>query len=294
MIVTVAKGRKMNSDIRISITLTDHPKRRKLSELLKQESVGYLIDLWIAVAMRRPEGILTAWDETDIAFAARWRGDPKDFVSSLLSAGFIETNGKNYVLHNWYKHQPFIVDGKIRSEIYRENAKKRWEKKCRIANGDIDSNAISNANSYANHSKEKKSKEEYSKKEGCGEKTSVLSYLESLKDGVEYNPPSLNDYDYKAIIVLPYDDTDVCQNTLINIARIWIIYHQLFPFGTSLKGSEKKIRGLLADGWDYDDIIAKVKESKKIFNSKQTKFWELFPDKTEKPHNKPIYKFTKE
>ena len=125
----------MNTDIRLYVTFKGHRKRRRLRQLLGDNSTDYIIDLWLTVAQDRPEGVLTGWDNADVALAAGWEGDASVFVKALVSAGFLEQDGGVYSLHGWGEHQPWAVKAKERSEIGRQNAIARWDKCKPHANG---------------------------------------------------------------------------------------------------------------------------------------------------------------
>jgi len=72
----------MNSDIRLPVTFRDHPKKERLKRALKLRlgPADILTNFWITVSQNRPEGVLTGWDDTDIAIAAKWDRDPSELV----------------------------------------------------------------------------------------------------------------------------------------------------------------------------------------------------------------------
>jgi hypothetical protein len=125
----------VNTDIRLYVTFKGHRKRRRLRQLLGDNSTDYIIDLWLTVAQDRPEGVLSGWDDADVALAAGWEGDASVFVKALVSAGFLEQDGGVYRLHGWGEHQPWAVKAKERSEIGRQNANARWDRCKPHANG---------------------------------------------------------------------------------------------------------------------------------------------------------------
>ena len=130
----------MNSDIRISVSFKGHRKRMKLRKILGDRSDSYLIDLWITVSMDRPDGILTGWDESDIAVSCGWEKEPSEFVSALIQTGWLNKNENGcYSIHDWPDHQPWACNSKQRSETARKNIQKRWEAK-RKAGDDTNSN----------------------------------------------------------------------------------------------------------------------------------------------------------
>lgn len=111
----------MNTDIRIETTFKGHRKRRRLNEILQREATGYLLDLWITIAQERPSGVLTNWDEKDIALAAGWEGDAQQFVDALMQAKLLDVNGdKVFHPHDWEEHQPWVSGTTERREIARK------------------------------------------------------------------------------------------------------------------------------------------------------------------------------
>lgn len=118
----------MNSDIRLAISFRGHRKRKRLRLLLGPGSTDYLIDLWIAVAMSHPNGILYGMDETDIALDAGWEGEPHTLVQALLECGFLEKTAEGYALHDWADHQAYVIHAEKRKMQARKAASPRREK----------------------------------------------------------------------------------------------------------------------------------------------------------------------
>ena len=117
----------MNSDIRLAISFRGHRKRKRLRLLLGPGSTDYLIDLWIAVAMSHPNGILHGMDETDIALDAGWEGEPQALVQALLECGFLEKTAEGYALHDWADHQAYVIHAERRKAQARNAAAARWK-----------------------------------------------------------------------------------------------------------------------------------------------------------------------
>ena len=80
----------MNTDIRVWVSFKGHRKRKRLKRMLGPGATDYLIDLWISVSQDRPSGVLTGWDELDIADAADWPEDkdPEILVDALVKCGW--------------------------------------------------------------------------------------------------------------------------------------------------------------------------------------------------------------
>lgn len=119
----------MNKDIRLLVSFKGHRKRKRLKRLLGPGYLDYLIDLWLTTAQDRPEGILTGWDENDIADAAGWDGEPIKLIDALIESKWIDQNSETFILHGWSEHQGWACGAKQRSESASRAAKIRWEKK---------------------------------------------------------------------------------------------------------------------------------------------------------------------
>lgn len=124
---TCTWGESMNTDIRLLLSFKGHRKRRRLRTLLGPGATDYLIDFWLTVAQDRPSGALTGWDETDIALAAGWEGEPQLFVDAMMQAGFLE-HGEDgvYRPHDWAEHQPWVIGAPERSRKAKHAADSRW------------------------------------------------------------------------------------------------------------------------------------------------------------------------
>jgi len=111
-------------DIRLATSWRGHRKRKKLKRILGAEGVLALIDLWIGVAVSRPNGVLTGWSAEDIALEADWEGEPDVFVSGLIEAGFLEADG--ITLHDWAEYQGWVMGKEARVAKAKKGAEARW------------------------------------------------------------------------------------------------------------------------------------------------------------------------
>ena len=92
----------MNIDIRLQVSFRDHPKRIKLERRLGASGALALIDLLLSVAQSKPDGCLRGWSDEDIAIAARWDGEPEEFVSTLAELRFLDRHEDgSYSIHDW-------------------------------------------------------------------------------------------------------------------------------------------------------------------------------------------------
>jgi hypothetical protein len=139
----------MNTDIRIAVSFRGHRKRKKLSLLLGEESAGYLVDLWIGVAISRPEGVLTDFDAVDVALEANYNGDPEKLLTALIETGWIkrDDNGVLFV-NDWNDHNAYASGAKKRSEAARKAARIRWKNRGVSCDGKADS-CGAHKNAYA-------------------------------------------------------------------------------------------------------------------------------------------------
>ena len=127
------------------------------------------------------------------------------------------------------------------------------------------------------------------KKEGGagGEnQNTIFDYLNSLKDGIDYHLPNINDYEYQELLMQPKTD-EIMQE--IEIARIWIVYRQEFPLGMSFKACRNHILRLITDNSvGIADAWQKIRETKKITGKQGLKIWEVFPDNHNQEKNKQL------
>lgn len=84
--------------------LKEHPKLKRLCKLLKvppPTGIGHLHLLWWWVLSYRMDGVLTDLNDSEIAEAAMYKGDPKRFVNALVEARFIDRADGVLTVHDW-------------------------------------------------------------------------------------------------------------------------------------------------------------------------------------------------
>jgi len=139
----------VNKDVRIGTCYPDHPERKKLEKRLGVEGVVSHIDLLCYVARITPNGVLEDMDGEDIALAARWKGDAKEFVDTLVELRLLDKNSETYSIHDWLDWNQFAASAPIRSKIARANIRKRWDKKRVIIQQD-NTDGITDGNTNSN------------------------------------------------------------------------------------------------------------------------------------------------
>lgn len=121
----------MNTDIRIATSFKGHRKRVRFETRIGQKGASiYIVDLWLTVAIDRPDGVLTGWDEIDIAIAAGWPPDqdPVNFVKILVETGWLDFNEGIYSVHDWAEHQVWACGARARAEHARKAAQAKWRR----------------------------------------------------------------------------------------------------------------------------------------------------------------------
>src|SRR3990167_8987619 len=107
---------RMNTDIRLTVDCSDHPKIEKLCRRLGDGAFRSWIRLLGFTAINHTDGILAGMDEEDIEIAAGWKGEPGRFITELEAVRLIE-KFQCYEIHDWQIHQPYAtgaIDRKIR------------------------------------------------------------------------------------------------------------------------------------------------------------------------------------
>ena len=139
----------MNTDIRVSIGLHQHPKYKKLRRLISRPPMEYLIIFWGYVAAYKPDGDLSGWTADEIEDAANWDGKKGAFCAHMIEAGFLDQTDDGYYPHDWHEHQQWVIKAKERSAKARSAASTRWKDKTSIPPSNATSIPPSNAHGNA-------------------------------------------------------------------------------------------------------------------------------------------------
>lgn len=113
------------NDIRVLVSLPDHPKTKRLIRRLGPGAGWFLIRLWLWARDNRPSGDLTGMTSEDIELAIDWNGENDAFVNELVSVRLLDGEEGNYRLHDWADHNPWATGSTMRSLKAKWNAVKR-------------------------------------------------------------------------------------------------------------------------------------------------------------------------
>jgi len=117
----------MNTDYRMQVGWSTHPKFLKLENRLGDHGVVSYWRLIEFVAVNKPDGKLINMDEEDITLAARFRGS-EDFVATLIDLRLMDRSDDGELsIHDWRIHNPFAAGAEERSGNGRFAVEVRWE-----------------------------------------------------------------------------------------------------------------------------------------------------------------------
>ena len=119
-------------------SMSRHPKTLKLARLLnirRREAVGLLHDLfsWGIYAADK-YGRLRGVDAKDIGMALEFKGGTPTAAKALVEAGFLEIDGEDYVIHEWYEYNGALNE----SLEKRQEQNRNRVQKCRTKSSEND------------------------------------------------------------------------------------------------------------------------------------------------------------
>ena len=114
----------MNTDFRVAVGMTTHPKTVKLMRRCGDRAFFCLINLWSWAAMNKPDGDFSGMDREDVEIVAGWNGDFGFFADQLCEIGFMDCEDGNFSLHDWTVHNPWAAGSEDRSDAGRLNRMK--------------------------------------------------------------------------------------------------------------------------------------------------------------------------
>lgn len=100
--------------IQVHQHLKDHRKLLAAADELDIEPphmLGLLISFWLWALDNAPRGNLENISDRMISRAAQWNGEPADFVSSMINAGFLdEEKPGELLIHDWQEFTGKLID----------------------------------------------------------------------------------------------------------------------------------------------------------------------------------------
>lgn len=109
-------------------SLPNHPKLKRFARQLgisKQESLGFVIMLWLWALDYAPEGqLIPPYAEDDIADATEYSGDATVLVDALVSAGFLERQENTLIIHDWYSYAGRLLEKRKKDAERKRNGRK--------------------------------------------------------------------------------------------------------------------------------------------------------------------------
>lgn len=89
----------------------------------RHKLIGHLHELWWwALDNVDVDGCLGDMDPFEVSMAAEWDGDPEEFVTALVEAGFLDRDGDELCLHDWYDYAGKLIENR---EVERERSRRR-------------------------------------------------------------------------------------------------------------------------------------------------------------------------
>lgn len=122
-------------------SLRNHPKLLKLAAILniiRAQCIGHLHLFWWWLCDYATNGDITKYDAGQIAQAAEWDGDPKQFLDALVEAGFIDVEGDSRRCHDWDEYRLYLHALQERKERQRNQIRRRVKRfRQRHGNGNV-------------------------------------------------------------------------------------------------------------------------------------------------------------
>ena len=111
----------MNTDFRIAVGMTTHPKTIKLMRRCGDRAFFCLVNLWSWAALHKPDGNFAGMDGEDVEIISGWEGEEGVFAEQLCAVGFMDCDNGNFSLHDWLEHNPWAAGSDERSDAGRMN-----------------------------------------------------------------------------------------------------------------------------------------------------------------------------
>lgn len=144
LLLTCLEGVLDMAWIELHQSLPTHHKTIECAAMLNisvPQMVGHLCCFWLWALDNSKDGVLSqlhnALRNATVALASHWEGAPDEFVNALIASNFLEEDGENLIIHDWYDYAGRLLEqrkaNRERQRRYRE--KKKIED--REDNGDV-------------------------------------------------------------------------------------------------------------------------------------------------------------
>lgn len=117
-------------------TSIEHKKFRESARELNIKQVlmlGHMTAFWHKVMELAEDGIINCWNPEDIAYYARWEGDPVEFFNALKDR-FIDVDEKGQKVHDWLDYGGLFLIRKY-STNNPARLKKIWKRYGKVYGG---------------------------------------------------------------------------------------------------------------------------------------------------------------
>lgn len=127
---------------RVDANLVDHPKTRRLEQLLSDPRAGwYVVRAWSWLSRFCPTGHVGDRDAVSFEQSCEWRGEPGKLREAFIEVGFLDlVSGGGFEWHDWDDLQGKVAENakkeRDRKRAYR--AKKKAEQEALLSHGTDD------------------------------------------------------------------------------------------------------------------------------------------------------------
>lgn len=218
--------------IELHQSLPTHRKTIECAAMLDislPQMIGHLCCFWLWALDNSNDGVLSQLRNATVALASRWQGDPDEFVNALIATNFLEKDGENLIIHDWYDYAGRLLEqreaNRERQRRYREKKKSDSEN----SNSDVTvTNTLCNGatvpnRTIPNHTIPNLKKEEQE----------ILAVLQSVKN-YPYDEPT--DLECIRKLAADYPEVDLLQE--IKHWATWVIDKPLKKKGESRPRSQ--------------------------------------------------------
>ncbi len=122
----------MNTDFRVTNTVFQNTKIRRLMRHKSGVGVLNLFQLWAFTSAHRSKGVLYGLDEMDIMDASG--SNDETLVEKFVELRLLDYCDGVYSVHDWEQWNPWAMGAEKRSEAARKAVQTRWSRDARAKN----------------------------------------------------------------------------------------------------------------------------------------------------------------